>query len=481
MHINQIELLNVILVLSILAVAINKPAGFLLAAFFAYGSMYFLYSAIPLISGAPLNEISAMHGTGVGSGLLVKLSTIIFLIVMFVVLVKKAKRCIWLCKKVQLYIAVVMLLVFVGYLVNLRNGDWLQLQNVVGVEGMFALALLGYIGIRSDAQVWHISRTHFAVINIVLLVSTSIAFYEVFSERAWAGTVLNSNSVSIRINRASSIFFNPNLYAYWSALVFLGCAYGTYVARKSRDLLLLGMCLASIGLYFSGARSVSLLLIVVLFLCAVSIRGTDKRLRWIPFAMMLLTFVMLYLVSRVMLAYSYGDHVGWHSVVILGERFATTPLNVLQYLLSKIAYQWVPFQLVPDQWAPDLFSVSPRVVESIEGRFVVDRSDSGFLTLFVDTGVYGLIAMLWFWGTLFILGIRRYIESHDASSVYLCAILFYCFSAGFAMRFQVFPVWLLNGVCLAFCISEILGKSSFDNLNGACMINALCNRRDENE
>jgi hypothetical protein len=448
MQVNLIEILNVVLALFLLVAAISRNSGGLLTAFFAYGSLYFLYSAIPLIMGTPLDEISAMHVVGVGGGVLVKLSTIIFLLVMFVALGIRAIRFIEIDKRLQLYFGVVMAIVFMGYLNNLRIGDWLQLQNVVGVEGMLALVLLGYMGLRGDMHGWNIKRAHLYVINGVLVIAVSIAFYEVFSQRAWAGTVPSSGIVVHRASRASSIFFNPNLYAFWSSLIFLGCAYGMHEYAKYRKSMFFGMSMASIGIYFSGARSASFLLLGVLFFCAVLIKGGSKRLRWIPLITMPLIFLMIYSVARGILACSLSNYEGWHSVAVLGERFAATPINMLQYILSKLpsipAYQWIK----------DAFPVPPEVgtVLSIEGRFNVGKSDSSFVALFTDTGLFGLTAMLWLWGTLFVWGMRTYMKKPDASNVYSCAILLYCFLVGLAMRFQVFPVWLLIGVSLAPCL-----------------------------
>lgn len=446
MHINPAELLNVVLAVSILTIVRGKKTGWLLGALFTYGSLYFLYSAIPLVTGAPLDEISAMHVTGVGSDPLVKISSILFLFAMFVALGIRAKMSVVFNTKVMLYFFAVMAMVFAGYLINFRAGDRLQLQNVMSVEGMLVLILLGYMGCRSDATGFNISRAHLFVFNCTLLLAASVAFYEVFSQRAWAGTGTLTGLQIIRANRASSIFFNPNLYAYWSSLALLGYAWGIYKYSQYRYILLTGMCIASVGLYFSGGRSASILLLGTLFLAGVFTTRESKVLRWIPFAIPIIIFSLIYAASRFAFEFSFGSREGWGSVAVLGERLAATPINFLQYLLNKTSLT------TSVQWLVDVGPATPQIIESIEGRFMVNGSDSGFITLFMDTGLLGLAAVFFLWGVLFARGINRYLKNPDANGVYSVALLLHCFIVGFAMRFQVFPVWLLIGVSLAFCM-----------------------------
>lgn len=459
MHINLAELLNVVLALSILAVVRGKKTEWLLGALFTYGSLYFVYSAIPLVTGAPLYEIDAVHATGVGSGALAKISTTLFLFAMFVALGIRAKRSAASSTKVVLYFGAAMVMVLAGYLINFRADDRLQLQNVMSVEGLLILTLLGYMGCRSDITGFNISRTHLFVINCTLLLAASVAFYEVFSQRAWAGTVTQTGLQIIRANRASSIFFNPNLYAYWSSLALLGYAWGIYKYSQYRYTLLTGMCLASVGLYFSGGRSASILLLGILFLAAVFAVRESKALRWLPFTIPLIIFSSIYAVSRFAFEFSFGSREGWGSVAVLGERLAATPINLLQYLLSKTSL------ITSVQWLVDVGPATPQIIESIEGRLMVNRSDSGFLTLFMDTGLLGLVAVFCLWGVLFAQGINRYLKNSDANGVYSLALLLHCVLVSFTMRLQVFPVWLLIGVSLAFCMH--LWRSNVDfPLNG---------------
>lgn len=432
MEVNFIEILNVALSLLLLMVAIHRNSSWLIVAMLSYGSLYFLYSAIPLITGASVTELSLLRVHG--SGILVKLTTIIFLLAMFVALAIRAGRFFNIDTRALLHFVVVMAIMFAGYLNDIRPGDKLQLQNMIGAEGMFALMCLGYIGLRGEGNHWNIRRVHLHVINCALLLAAGIAVYEVFSHRAWAATLQSSGSI---VWRASSILFNPNLYAFWSSLIYIGFAYGMHEYANYRKLMLLGMSLTSIGMYFSGARSAIFLLLGVLFLCAIGITRQRSQLRWVPLLIIPVVFLFIYFFATGILAASVGGSPGWQSIALLGERFAATPINVFRYLTGSSQLAGV---------------VAPEISVSIEGRFIGENRDSGLLSLHNDAGLIGVAAMLWLWGTLFIWSVTRYRRKPDAASVYSFGILLYCFLVGLTLRFQVFPVWLFIGGCLAPCI-----------------------------
>lgn len=443
MEVNSIEILNVVLSLLLLIFAIHRNSSWLIIVFFSYGSLYFLYSAIPLITGASVSELSLMRVHG--SGILAKLSTIIFLLFMFIALTIRASRFINIDKRVLLYFVVAITVTLAGYLNDIRPGDRLQLQNIIGVEGMLALMCLGYIGLRGEGNHWNLRQVHFLIINGVLLLAAVIAFYEVFSHRAWAATLQSSGSI---VWRASSILFNPNLYAFWSSLIYIFFAYGMHQYTIYRKFMLFGMSLTSIGIYFSGARSASFLLLGVLLLCAIGIRCQSRKLRLVPLLILPVTFLIIYFSARGILAFSVGDGSGWQSIALLGERFVDTPIHVFRYLIQSSQLAGLAGLVTPELAEV----VAPEISVSIEGRFIGENRDSGLLSLHNDAGWFGVAAMLWLWGTLFAWSVTRYRSKPDAASVYSFGILLYCFLVGLTLRFQVFPVWLFIGCSLAPCI-----------------------------
>lgn len=440
MQINYPELVNFVFAIAFSCLVFRKNISWVFAAVFAYGSLYFAHSAYLLVTGAPLNEISATHTAGLGSGMLAKIATILFLVIVYASLVCRVKKIAVLDRQVvSLFLTGIVCVAF-GGVVNFRAGDGLQLQNLVGVVAMLILILLGYLGGRCEISLWQPKREFIVALNIVLAISAVIAFCEIFSERAWSGTVY---STGIRVDRASSIFFNPNLYAFWVALVYLGYSYLIQIGVGCREHILAGMLLSATGLYLSGGRSAALLLFCVLVMCGVFVREGNLKWRWAPLGIFGVFFALIYLISNAIIISGIDSHYGWQSLSVLGERVASTPVDILRYTLSKMPMG------VSGGWIGE---ASPQIVESIEGRLIVAKSDSGFVSLYVDAGWFGLVAILGLWFVLFRWSIQAYLTERNAFGIYSLGVLFYCVFSGLSMRFQVFPVWLLIGISLVPCL-----------------------------
>jgi hypothetical protein len=253
--------------------------------------------------------------------------------------------------------------------------------------------------------------------------------YEVLARHSWAGTLESSGAY---VYRASSVLFNPNLYAFWASLVYLACAYGMHAHREQRRMLLLGMVLASTAIYLSGSRSAGYLLLAMLFLPPLLVR---ERGQWLPLLVLPLTMLTIYAGA----AWLAGD-MRWQEIALLGERFAAAPVHLANYIFQRIGI-------------PAAIAVSPaEVVVSIEGRFVGESRDAGWLVLYQDAGWVGLSAVIMGGGGLVVRGISIYLARPNPASVYTLALLLYCLLTGLVMRLQIFPVWLFIGLALITCI-----------------------------
>ena len=427
MKINAIELINVLIVMwFIFVMKRQRDVTTLLLILFAYGSLHFAFAAIFLASNDSYNLLNAIHYEG--SGVLARLSTMTLLVIVFVLLGQNARRELKNEKKILWHFSLVMAVVLIGYFLSFRLGDGLQFKNVVSIQVMLALLFMGFVGLR-DAVALN-SKSYYAWIVIGLIIfgfTNIIAIYEVFSHRSWAGTLESSGAM---VYRASSILFNPNLYAFWACLVYLGCAYGMHTYTENRKLMLWGMVLASIAIYFSGSRSAGYLLLVVLIIPTLLMK---ERVRWVPLMVLPLTMLTVYVGAAWLAPALTSRSEGWHEIALLGERFAAAPIYLIKYILR-------------------LTGVPIEIVLSIEGRFVGEGRDSGWLVLYQDVGWLGLFSVILASCMLVVWGVRAYIAHPSPSSVYALAILFYCLLTGFVMRFQIFPVWLFISIVLIPCL-----------------------------
>lgn len=442
LNINAFEIANVLIVILLLAILARKrDVTTLLLVLFVYGTLHFGFAAIALTSNESARLLIALHNEG--GGVLAKTATLSLLGVAFVLLSRHAYYAYSLSQgretKIILQFLLVMGAVLCGYALNIRQGDWLQLKNVMSIEAMLAFLLVGYLGAigahslnTTKIYSWGIAELlMFAVID-------GLAVYEVFNHQSWAGTLESSGEM---VYRASSILFNPNLFAFWASLVYLGCAYGTHAYKEHRRMMLWGMVLASIAIYLSGSRSAGYLLWVVLFIPALL---RKKRCHWLPLLVMPVTMLTIYAGAAWLAPAFVSLNDGWHELALLGERFIAAPLYLINYVLMKIGSLF--------HVTVGALGVPAEVTLSIEGRFVGEGRDSGWMILHQDVGWLGMAAILWGSFMLLSWGVRSYCKEQNAASVYALATLCCCLLTGLVMRMQIFPVWLFMSVFLTPCM-----------------------------
>lgn len=425
LNFNPIELINVLIVIGLLMfLQHRRDTVTLLLVLFVCSTLHFSFAVIALITNDTWRLLIDLHNQG--GGLLASASTLFLLIVAFGLLGRRA----WQAYHGRhsggspeiLFVLLVMAALFCGYLLNYRTSDLLQLKNIVSIEAMFVLVMLGYLGTTGMPTV-SAERVHiWGLASLLLLgVIDGIALYEVLARQSWAGSLGSSGA---HVYRASSVLFNPNLYAFWASLVYLGCAYGMHAHKGQRRMLLLGMVLASVAIYLSGSRSAGYLLLVVLLLPLLLVR---ERSRSVPLLVLPLTMLTIYAGARI------AGGTDWQEIVLLGERFAAAPIHMSNYVFQRIG-------------------IPAEIIVSIEGRFLGEGRDAGWLVLYQDAGWIGLGAVILAFSLLVVRGIYANLVCPSPLSAYTLALLLYCLLTGLVMRLQIFPVWLFVGLVLIICM-----------------------------
>jgi hypothetical protein len=469
MKINAFEIINLIIVLCFMLLIKRQRDGItLLLILFFYGSLHFSFGPVALAT-INVNFLNALHTDG--GGMLAKLSTLLLLGTIFVLLSKQAFDSRWTKPwkktKVENQMLLVMVAVACGYIFNFRFGDWMQLKNVISIEMTFAFLLVGYVAL-AGVSTYKPNLTYSWCVSglVILFIADCIAFYEVFSQQSWAATPDNSGEL---VWRACSILFNPNLFAYWASLVFLGFAYGMQTYKNHRKMMLWGMVLASIAIYLSGSRSANLLLMTILFISAALMK---EKLRWVPLIVLLLTMLTIYAGAEWLVTPFISNDQGWRKIALLGERFIVSPIYLISYILRVVVSCILKFvdvfglsnteisnigisntEISNFSASKKLLHVPDRIVESIDGRFVGKGVDSGWVVLYRDTGLLGLVSVIWAVFMLIAWGVKVHIARSNSSSIFALAILIYNLLIGFAMRFQIFPVWLFISIVIILCLA----------------------------
>ena len=211
--------------------------------------------------------------------------------------------------------------------------------------------------------------------------------------------------------------------------------------------MLWSMVLASIAIYFSGSRSSGYLLLGILFIPTLLIK---KQFHWLPLIILPLTMLTIYAGAAWLVPPFVSSSVGWLKVALLGERFAETPVQLVNYALMKSDFLR---SFTNGITGGITGGITVQIVESIEGRFVGEGRDAGWLILYQDVGWFGLGAVILAVCMLVARGVRICISHPSPSSVYALAVLCYCLVIGFVMRFQIFPIWLFISLVLIVCLA----------------------------
>lgn len=454
---NASEILNILIVIVLFYILKRKnDVATLLWVLFVYGTLHFGFASISLTTAESKSTLTALHNSG--GGVFAKSATILLLSVVFVLLSKRAYLAFLLNqnkeKRIALFVAFVMCALFSGYTLNFRAGDWLQLKNVISLEAMLVLIMIGILASNSEhfenekkASIWWLYGL------LVLIIVDGIAIYEVFTHSSWAGTLQSSGEM---VYRASSILFNPNLLAFWASLVYLGNSYGFHAYKRHQKIMMASMILVSIAIYFSGSRSSAYILLAMLFIPALLIR---KSFSYVPILVLPLTMLLIYASATWVAPFFIVSNVGWNEISLLGERFAATPGQLLNYALLKsdLLLRFLGGflgGLGGFSGGVIIRDVPPEIVQSIEGRFTGGLEDSGWLVLYQDTGWIGLGSTLLACGVLFVGGVYSCLKNSRPSNVYGLVVFLNCLLTGFVMRFQIFPVWLFIGLVVVISLMQ---------------------------
>lgn len=467
MHANYLEIVNLVIVF-ILLVGIIRVRGVMpmMWALFIYGTLHFSFGALALIDSGYREVLIRLHFSG--GGFLANIAWISLSCVIFIMLAKDACQAHFRDdkgkKRTVRYILVTMLITLIGFLINLREGDWVQAKNIISMEACLLLMLLSFMTLKKFELFEEIKGFSFGLILLLMfLIIDLIAFYEVFEGTAWASAVERSGEVSFR---ASSVLFNPNLFGLWAALIYIACASGMYAYPTRRMMMLVGMILAAIALYLASSRSITILLIVGLLIALVLVK---ERHRTIPLLLLLAVWTSIYVISASLASILPINNNGWRSVALLGERLALIPVEVWKYAVTTVWFNAnteanvtviTTFQKLMD--ILDLktnFGLSvgsegyAGAIRSIEGRLT--GGDSGWRLIYQDAGLFGLSGAVLGSCILVLWSIRAYLASKSTQTVYIFVTLIFCLFSGFIIRVQQFPVWVFIGLAMLLCIVSL--------------------------
>ncbi len=331
-----------------------------------------------------------------------------------------------------------------GMLLMGEVADILKLLNVLSLGLM-----IGYVSLGADAWEYFSKAARGGRIGLpiallllaLLTVSVGLAWWEIAADKAWARFTASNG---YEIQRASSMMFNPNLYAMWCSVIAIVFAF-IWQARllSGKDnWLLAGVALSGLGIFFSSSRSHAYLLLIFLASTAVLLPREERR-RWGGLLAYLLALLLAVVVSMAAWRLDGYDEVAGRFVA-LAVRLVDAPWHLAAIFLNSIFL---------DSQFFTIHAVPTEVLVAFEGRFQGEGRDSGWLTAYDDAGLLGGLVLAGYLGGLAILALRGFLFQRGIHTVYALGIVGYGIALGVFMRYQVFPVWIFLSVMLAPCLA----------------------------
>lgn len=410
-------------------------------AFFLFLStvIYFFPSVVTLFDGSTLDDILLMRTSGAQDS--IKLVAVLAVLVCTGLLIRLAPLT-DLLRPIPLLLAIAL---FAGMLTQSAPLQTSQLINTLSLIGMLCVLTASANALVRGAHAWTAGPDTMGRFFVCLLLLTGLAvgvgFYEIAFERAWASFYSSDEKI---VMRASSLFFNPNLFGLFCILLSIFFAFHWHTTPRNtrpHPALTPGIFLAGLGMYLASSRSMGyLLLLFFISTCILLPRGT--RGRFIPLVLYLASLSLAAAVSAVwwrMDNQGPAEHF-W----VLSLRLFDSPLQILAMCLQVLQIQ-LPFDLAE-------LALKPETVVAVEGRFMGEERDSGLFTAYDDSG-WGVAAMFFFWASALAVGLYAYAKQRSITATYALVTTGVCLAVGVFMRYQVYPVWIWLALMLAPCFA----------------------------
>ncbi|MPQ71310.1 MULTISPECIES: hypothetical protein [unclassified Pseudomonas] len=415
-----------------------------LVCLYVYGTFYFFSSVFAIFKNDASAAIIELHNVGVGH--FARGVTIFFLLCVGGMIfrlsnVGKDKRVLWV------YIASILFMMVGGIVESCLQGFTVALfRNMLSLVFMFSFIVFGasaWDSVRGREQ-WKRGVVFFLI--LVMLLSVIIAFLEVYTEKAWAVFI---NSSGQKVLRASSFLFNPNLYAMWcgSAIIFLSYQYHSRRFEAYTWLLLVGIFLGGLGIFFSSSRGFCYLVFLMLIASVLLLRGSLGARRYMPLAFFTGALVIAVLLTYWFAGSGTSDDQKPGVFMVLAMRLMSAPFQLLDHILRNFTH--VPDGVLMAMHLPEPTS---EFVVAFDGRFNGDQRDSGILAVLDDMGWLGLVGVSIFFMFLFNQAVRAYLACFSVDAVHALLFVLYSAALGFLIRYQAFPVWIFVAVILCPCL-----------------------------
>lgn len=401
--------------------------------------IYFLPSVILLFDGSSLEDVIALREVGIST--INKMVAILTAVISIILLGRRVP----LKVSIRPMYALLSMALLIGML---TLNTIMEQQRVINTLSLIGMLLLVNAGANALEQGLNIQRTpaggglfFLAYLWLLLLFSISVAFYEIFCGLAWASFYSVDN---LMVVRASSLYFNPNLFGLFCAMMTVLFAFRWHMSLPSQSdsMLVSGIFIAGLGIFLASSRSLGYLLLIFL-LTAGLLMPPGTRGRFKPAMIYVLSLLIAATLS--LLWWRIDSSGPAEHFWVLAMRLLDSPVQILAMCLSLLG--------IPLSGDLGELFLKPETIVAVEGRFMGGERDSGLLTTYDDSGWLGMAAILFFWLYALSVGLRAYAHRRSTEAAYALATVGFCFAVGALMRYQVYPVWIWVALMLAPCFA----------------------------
>lgn len=417
----------------------RKDAIWIAFLLLASSVIYFLPSVVMMFDGSPLDDITALRQSG--SPHIIKALAAATVVASLLLLT----RCTSIAAIPRPIPTALASMLLIGMFTLDTPPDSQRVINTLSLVGMLLLiaaganALNGEIMTRSRSE--NSARFMASALCLLLLISVGLAVYEISSDVAWASFYTVDE---LMVVRASSLFFNPNLFGLFCTMLaaFFGFRWHKAAGDKENWVLLPGIFLAGVGIYLASSRSLGCLLLFFL-LATGSMLPAGARSRFTP---ALVYILGLLLAAALSIAWwNLGGQGPAKHFWVLAMRLVDAPIQILAVVLRELGFS------MTGEFAN--LMLKPETVIAVEDRFAGEQRDSGLLTAYDDSGWLGICALVIFWVYAIWLGVHAYLHQRTVETTYALATAAFCFAVGVLMRYQVYPVWIWVALMLSPCFA----------------------------
>jgi hypothetical protein len=471
MYVNNFEIVNILFAVFAIYFIYKGNKIESLIAFAGYFCIHYAHLYIPVVmSSFTLLEIHKMRIDGAGI-----LSKILQILVIGVFLIKTEFLSKWNNKKskyIYIVINILMLFGFIADFIYTKTIDWLKLQYYLTLcLFVWIVFLPNKINKKSDISI----RYNNYIINIlifILILAIIFGLYEVWLNKAWAQTQIGFN---VFVYRSSSIFYNPNLFAYLCSLLYMGLIFFTEhektinIKNHSIALLLL------FAIFITGSRGVYLFLI---FSITVIILLNKKfiLIYSYPFLFYILCAIVSFFSLIELITPDYRINL-IENFYYLAQRFFNIPFDITRFLIYKfsqiIASQCIFLnslslftlcdqlsQLIPSSPSSPsspLNTMDTASQASIEGRFCTG-CDNGWSVLKINLGLLGILSFIIIYINIIYTIIKsnnKYMQKTTAIGIILFIIL-----VSSTIRFQILFVSVVTASLISLLLISLRNEEN---------------------